>query len=252
MRFRPRCRRPRWIVGGAADRAVLLPLLHGRLRPAAGDHAPRRAPGLRAGADLPGLLRAQAQASEPPPRSTAARRAACRWSTGCWAWRCVVSVLYIPCVFDDLAFRVGNPSLSDVVFGSILIVTLLEATRRSMGWPLPLIAIGFIALRIGRPVLPRPAQACRRDLVAAGQPPVPHQPGHLRRGGGRGGDLRLPLRAVRRDGHAHRPRASCSSTSPPPWPAATPAGRPRSASSARRCSACSRAPRSPTRSRWAR
>ena len=38
------------------------------------------------------------------------------------------------------------------------------------------------------------------------QPPVPHQPGHLRRGGGRGGDLRLPLRAVRRDGHAHRPR----------------------------------------------
>jgi TRAP transporter 4TM/12TM fusion protein len=56
---------------------------------------------------------------------------------------CAASVLYIPYVFDDLAFRVGNPDRSDVVFGSILFLTLLEATRRSMGWPLPLIAVGF-------------------------------------------------------------------------------------------------------------
>jgi TRAP transporter 4TM/12TM fusion protein len=56
---------------------------------------------------------------------------------------CAVSVLYIPYIFDDLAFRVGNPGTLDVVMGSILFITLLEATRRSMGWPLPLIAIGF-------------------------------------------------------------------------------------------------------------
>ncbi|MBK8070860.1 MAG: TRAP transporter permease [Ramlibacter sp.] len=56
---------------------------------------------------------------------------------------CAASVLYIPYVFDDLAFRVGNPSMADVVMGSVLFLTLLEATRRSMGWPLPLIAIGF-------------------------------------------------------------------------------------------------------------
>ncbi len=56
---------------------------------------------------------------------------------------CAASVLYIPYVFDDLAFRVGNPSLADVVMGTVLFLTLLEATRRSMGWPLPLIAIGF-------------------------------------------------------------------------------------------------------------
>lgn len=54
------------------------------------------------------------------------------------------SVLYIPYIFDDLAFRVGNPGTLDVIMGSILIVCLLEATRRSMGWPLPLIAIGFM------------------------------------------------------------------------------------------------------------
>jgi TRAP-type uncharacterized transport system fused permease subunit len=43
-----------------------------------------------------------------------------------------LSVLYIPWIFDDLAFRVGNPGFGDVLFGSILFVTLLEATRRSM------------------------------------------------------------------------------------------------------------------------
>lgn len=56
---------------------------------------------------------------------------------------CAASVMYIPYVFEDLAFRVGNPSVTDVVMGSILFLTLLDATRRSMGWPLPLIAIGF-------------------------------------------------------------------------------------------------------------
>jgi TRAP transporter 4TM/12TM fusion protein len=55
-----------------------------------------------------------------------------------------VSVLYIPYVFADLAFRVGNPSDADVWMGSILLLALLEATRRSMGWPLPIIAIAFM------------------------------------------------------------------------------------------------------------
>lgn len=64
------------------------------------------------------------------------------------------SVLYIPWVFNDLAFRVGNPDLSDVVFGSILFITLLEATRRSMGWPLPLIAIGFTVYALAGPYFP--------------------------------------------------------------------------------------------------
>jgi len=53
------------------------------------------------------------------------------------------AVLYIPYTFEDLAFRVGNPNTYDVVFGTILFVSLLEATRRSMGWPLPMIALGF-------------------------------------------------------------------------------------------------------------
>jgi TRAP transporter 4TM/12TM fusion protein len=65
-----------------------------------------------------------------------------------------LSVLYIPYVFDDLMFRVGNPSNMDVIMGSILFITLLEATRRSMGWPLPLIAIGFTVYALLGPYFP--------------------------------------------------------------------------------------------------
>ena len=66
-----------------------------------------------------------------------------------WDWALaiagVVSALYVPWIFDDLAFRVGDPLPVDVAMGTILIAVLLEATRRSMGWPLPVIAIGFVA-----------------------------------------------------------------------------------------------------------
>lgn len=56
-----------------------------------------------------------------------------------------VSALYVPWIYSELAFRVGNPLPIDIVMGTILIVVLLEAVRRSMGWPLPVIAILFIA-----------------------------------------------------------------------------------------------------------
>ncbi len=65
-----------------------------------------------------------------------------------------LSVLYIPYIFEDLAFRVGNPSTTDVVMGSILLIALLEATRRSMGWPLPIIAIAFMAYALSGPMFP--------------------------------------------------------------------------------------------------
>jgi TRAP transporter 4TM/12TM fusion protein len=70
------------------------------------------------------------------------------------AGACALSVLYIPYVFDDLMFRVGNPSNMDVIMGSILFISLLEATRRSMGWPLPIIAIGFTIYALLGPYFP--------------------------------------------------------------------------------------------------
>lgn len=56
----------------------------------------------------------------------------------------IVSALYIPWSFESLAFRVGAPLPIDIVMGTILIVVLAEAVRRSMGWPLPIIAAIFI------------------------------------------------------------------------------------------------------------
>lgn len=57
----------------------------------------------------------------------------------------IVSSLYVPWIFEDLAFRVGNPMLSDWLMGTLAIIVLLEATRRSIGWPLPIIAIVLMA-----------------------------------------------------------------------------------------------------------
>lgn len=59
-----------------------------------------------------------------------------------------VSSLYVPYVFEDLVFRVGNPSALDVVMGSITIVLMIEATRRAIGWGLPLIALFAIVYAI--------------------------------------------------------------------------------------------------------
>ena len=60
-------------------------------------------------------------------------------------WVCAVAVaaasLYVPWIFEDLAFRVGNPTTLDVIMGTIAIVLMIEATRRSIGWGLPLIAV---------------------------------------------------------------------------------------------------------------
>ena len=57
----------------------------------------------------------------------------------------VVAVAHVPLIpLDELAFRVGNPTTTDVVLGTVLVIVLFEATRRSVGWPLPIIASLFM------------------------------------------------------------------------------------------------------------
>ena len=76
------------------------------------------------------------------------------WFDWLLAMAIALSVLYIPWIFEDLAFRVGNPGALDVAMGTTLIVLLLEATRRAMGWPLPIIAIAFMAYALAGPIFP--------------------------------------------------------------------------------------------------
>ncbi len=76
------------------------------------------------------------------------------WYDWIFAVAVAISVLYIPYVFDGLAFRVGNPNTLDVALGSVLVVLLLEATRRAMGWPLPIIALIFMTYALAGPIFP--------------------------------------------------------------------------------------------------
>ena len=67
----------------------------------------------------------------------------------------VAAVLHVPMIpLDDLAFRVGNPTTTDVILGGILVIVLLEATRRSVGWPLPVIAVLFMGYALWGPSMP--------------------------------------------------------------------------------------------------
>ena len=67
---------------------------------------------------------------------------------------CVVTSLYVPWVFHDLQFRVGNPMTIDWVMGTIMIALMLEATRRSVGWPLPIIAVVLMLYALSGPSFP--------------------------------------------------------------------------------------------------
>jgi TRAP transporter 4TM/12TM fusion protein len=77
---------------------------------------------------------------------------------GIFDWLCaiaaVVTSLYVPYVFHDLQFRVGNPDPIDWIMGTVMIVVLLEATRRSVGWPLPIIAVVLMVYALYGPSLP--------------------------------------------------------------------------------------------------
>ncbi len=67
----------------------------------------------------------------------------------------VGAALYLPRLPPEIvADRVGNPSQSDVMMGTFLLVLTLEATRRSVGPTLPIIALIFIAFALFGPYAP--------------------------------------------------------------------------------------------------
>ena len=66
----------------------------------------------------------------------------------------VLSALYIVFDWDGLVMRAGTPITRDIVIGIILIVSLLEATRRSIGKFLTLIVVFFTIYAFTGPYLP--------------------------------------------------------------------------------------------------
>src|SRR6478609_8454361 len=57
---------------------------------------------------------------------------------------------------DDFTDRATSPTQLDTVLGVIFIVLLLEATRRTTGWIVPVVALAFVAYSYFGPYLPQP------------------------------------------------------------------------------------------------
>jgi len=68
------------------------------------------------------------------------------------------SALYIAYDYTGISGRMGSPNMTDVVMGTMLLVLLLEAARRSLGLALPIVAIAFILYSFYGPYMP--------DLIA--------------------------------------------------------------------------------------
>jgi TRAP transporter 4TM/12TM fusion protein len=67
----------------------------------------------------------------------------------------VGAALYLPLLPPEIVSeRVGNPSQFDIFMGSALLVLTLEATRRSVGPTLPIIALFFVAFAFFGPWMP--------------------------------------------------------------------------------------------------
>ena len=52
---------------------------------------------------------------------------------------------YLVVDYMNLVMRAGDPLMRDLVLGGITLFLVLEATRRTMGWPLVIVALSFLA-----------------------------------------------------------------------------------------------------------
>ena len=65
--------------------------------------------------------------------------------------------------FNQFIYRASDPTPLDLAAGVVTTLLVLEATRRSIGWVLPLTAVGFLAYAVGTLVRP---ESIRRTVVA--------------------------------------------------------------------------------------
>lgn len=61
---------------------------------------------------------------------------------------------YIFIFFKDIAYRVGMPNQLDLILGALAILLVLEVTRRTVGVPLVILALIFVAYALFGPYIP--------------------------------------------------------------------------------------------------
>jgi TRAP transporter 4TM/12TM fusion protein len=78
------------------------------------------------------------------------------WYDYIFAFLGVATILYMLIDFDEFIYRSVIPNSWDILFGVILILLVLETTRRTTGWIMPAIVISFIVYAFIGSFLPAP------------------------------------------------------------------------------------------------
>ncbi len=68
----------------------------------------------------------------------------------------VLPIVYMLYDFEGFIYRAVTPDFWDIVLGTVLIILILEATRRSTGWIMPVVVILFLIYAYIGPELPAP------------------------------------------------------------------------------------------------
>ena len=79
-----------------------------------------------------------------------------RWYDFLLGFLGIAVILYMIIDFDEFIYRSVIPNLWDKAFGIILILLVLEATRRTTGWIMPAIVMAFLVYAFIGPQLPQP------------------------------------------------------------------------------------------------
>ena len=70
----------------------------------------------------------------------------------------IVTGYYLVVNYHLITYRIGMPNTWDILFGTIAIIVLLEATRQALGWTLPIVCLVSLAYALFGPYFP--------DLIA--------------------------------------------------------------------------------------
>jgi TRAP transporter 4TM/12TM fusion protein len=88
------------------------------------------------------------------PATTSPRdRVRVSWADWLLAGLATAALVWPLLTFDDFIYKAADPSVADQALGAILIVLVLEATRRTAGWILPFTAVCFLAYTFYGPLL---------------------------------------------------------------------------------------------------
>jgi len=85
-----------------------------------------------------------------------ARRVGIPWYDWILAAASLLVVAYPLSDFEEFIYRAALPTTQDQIFGALAIILVLEASRRTTGWILPAVAVGFLAYACFGAYLPSP------------------------------------------------------------------------------------------------